>query len=619
MKFAIFVFLTSILAHGQQFKDFNIQHGGFDRHFIVFVPTTYKPNSKLPVVFGFHGGGGRGIHQEVASQMSKTAEKNGFILVYPDGINRSWGDSRGTKDASLRGVDDKGFIKEIIRILSENYSIDKERIYGTGLSNGAFFSLFVACHMSDVFAAVAPVAGLVPEPDRETCLQGRPMPVFWILGTHDVYIPIGGGNAGATSGTVLSAAESFNVFARRNSCKQESGVFAQNPQVEDGTKVFTKTFTECNEGANVKMVQILGGGHTWPGGTDFLPEGLVGKVSHNYPANDKIWEFFKTKTLKGNVAKASDVESEGSLVNEGFPKVEKDEIDYIVSTAELNLFVPRFTLATDLSTKSKNESGTGELQTSSYSVKALVPLTGYLNKSPGEQEAFQLFVSANYSMFNPQTDAFRNQRNFHKASLGLVGAYYFPVTKKSILFVGGGGISEDSTTIKSPEPLGYGLGLVGLPSGLDTTFYVGGGYAYVFGKGFVFPALGMTYRFNERWSIATVLPLMVAAKYRISRQMGAGFGIRMAGGQYRVSNQNEYAGRPDVLYFREYEVRTGPDFTYKFSRTLGFRLEAGVTSKRYVKVTSDGDDLYSETSKAAGYVMGSVSLAFEEPVFDFGL
>jgi polyhydroxybutyrate depolymerase len=43
----------------------------------------------------------------------------------------------------------------------------------------------------------------------------------------------------------------------------------------------------------VTLVALAGGGHTWPGGTQYLPKAIVGAVCPELDASRVIWDFFR--------------------------------------------------------------------------------------------------------------------------------------------------------------------------------------------------------------------------------------------------------------------------------------------------------------------------------------
>ena len=109
------------------------------------------------MVLNFHGGTQNAAQQVRFSKMNETAEARGFIVVYPEGVNGVW--DAGACCAS-QTVDDVGFARAIVEYMQEHACIDSRRIYSTGMSNGGRMSYRLGCEAADVFAAIAPVAGI---------------------------------------------------------------------------------------------------------------------------------------------------------------------------------------------------------------------------------------------------------------------------------------------------------------------------------------------------------------------------------------------------------------------------------------------------------------------------
>jgi polyhydroxybutyrate depolymerase len=54
---------------------------------------------------------------------------------------------------------------------------------------------------------------------------------------------------------------------------------------------------QCTSGADVQYYIITGGGHTWPGGLQYLPEAVVGRTSRDINASELLWQFFSAHKL----------------------------------------------------------------------------------------------------------------------------------------------------------------------------------------------------------------------------------------------------------------------------------------------------------------------------------
>jgi polyhydroxybutyrate depolymerase len=258
---------------------------GVARSYFVFIPSGYRPGTPAPLVLVFHGAGGRGRRMAPHTGFSRLAEREGFIVAYPDGLGRRWNDGRGIAAEH----DDVGFVRTLLDTLGRALSLDSTRVYATGISNGAMFAYRLACDLSGVFAAIAPVAGAMPSGLTERCASAKPVSVLAIQGSADPLLPYQGGLAGGR-GTVLSATESVAFWSRVDGCGAAPDDAPVTDRVRDGTRVELTTYAGCRGGSSVALYTIDGGGHTWPGGPAVGRS--VGRVSRELDATSEIWEFF---------------------------------------------------------------------------------------------------------------------------------------------------------------------------------------------------------------------------------------------------------------------------------------------------------------------------------------
>jgi polyhydroxybutyrate depolymerase len=125
----------------------------------------------------------------------------------------------------------------------------------------------------------------------------RPVSVLIVNGTDDPLVPWEGGDIhlGRTKlGEVLSVADTVKFWVGKDQCAS-SPVITQlrDKDPADGTKVRKESYGGCQDGAEVVLYAIEGGGHTWPGGPQYLPESIIGRTSREFDASEVIWQFFK--------------------------------------------------------------------------------------------------------------------------------------------------------------------------------------------------------------------------------------------------------------------------------------------------------------------------------------
>jgi len=289
------------LANQEAERVHSITYGGLERSYRIHTPPSYDKMNPLPLLIALHGGGGTGKKMEelTLGGFNKLSDREGFIVVYPDGIEKHWNDGR--ENVSYRAhrekVDDVGFLSALIDALMKERNIDRNRIYVTGISNGAMMSFRLACELSQKITAIAPVAGAMPENLPFQCSPSRRIQVLMISNTNDRLVPWEGGDIRfirKTFGRALSVPETVKYWVNHNQCSSSPAVSMEpDRDPKDGTRVRQEVYGSCGEGTRVILYAIEGGGHTWPGGHQYLPEWMIGKTSRDIDANEVIWNFFK--------------------------------------------------------------------------------------------------------------------------------------------------------------------------------------------------------------------------------------------------------------------------------------------------------------------------------------
>jgi polyhydroxybutyrate depolymerase len=217
------------------------------------------------------------------------AEREGFVVAYPDGIGHHWNDGRPELDGT---ADDVAFIAALIDELAATYSLDRARVYVTGISNGAIMAYRLACELPDRIAAIAPVAGDVPLADLARCRPHAKVSVLAINGTDDPLVPFDGGIAGR-GGQVMSAPDSVAVFARAAGCGPDrTSVDVEDRDPDDHTRSQRTTYTRCPPSIGEELITVENGGHTWPGAAQYLPRVVIGAASRDFSASEALWAFF---------------------------------------------------------------------------------------------------------------------------------------------------------------------------------------------------------------------------------------------------------------------------------------------------------------------------------------
>ena len=279
----------------------------------IHVPDDAGTAASYPLVLAFHGSAWNGAIMEETTGLSDLADREQFVVVYPDGTGpsdvRSWNAGFCCSFALERDVDDLAFVDALIDRLIADHSIDPTRVYATGFSNGGMFAYRLAIERPERFAALAVVAGAMYPSQRP---PGAPMPILVIHGTDDAVVPyVGGwGALRALSGKTepaLGAVEAVRRWIENNGCP------GTPKSVESLRTTRIETYAPCRNGAEVVFITVLDGTHRWPvieeNRSDFLltddafdlyagltdaDEQIPWDLFENgLDASQVIWEFFE--------------------------------------------------------------------------------------------------------------------------------------------------------------------------------------------------------------------------------------------------------------------------------------------------------------------------------------
>ena len=257
--------------------DGTLSSGGVTRHYLLHIPASYRASTAVALVINFHGYGSNSQQEENLTGMSAKADREAFIVVYPEGLNEAWNDGSGAK-----GQADQQFIRDLIAALEGQYIIDPKRIYATGISNGGGMTNRVGCDMSDLIAAIAPDAGAYNF--WQNCNPSRPVPVLAFHGLDDNIVPYEGGSPKMMVPPIEEWAASW---ATRNEC-------SISPSVTTPAETVTMhTWSNCQNNADVILYTLANHGHSWPGSA-IMPREITSQAVN---ATDLMWEFFKAHPM----------------------------------------------------------------------------------------------------------------------------------------------------------------------------------------------------------------------------------------------------------------------------------------------------------------------------------
>ena len=287
----VFSGITAMLFAGESYE--HIAAGGQTRNYISYLPKSleagWNKSPSLPLVIALHGHGGTAEGMEKLTGFEALADKDKFLLVYPQGIDKNWNDGRGRNE----NVNDVEFISTLINFIVSTYPVDAKRIYVTGMSNGGFMAMRLAYDIGNRIAAVAAVGATI-----DTTIDARqtsfPVSIMLIHGTKDPLVNIDGGNVKRLPDSyILSHQALIASWVKRDHCNTTPSTSIIPDVNKDGTIIIKTDYTGGTNNTEVVSYVVENGGHTWPGGPQYLATGFIGLTSHNLDATQVIWEFFK--------------------------------------------------------------------------------------------------------------------------------------------------------------------------------------------------------------------------------------------------------------------------------------------------------------------------------------
>ncbi len=256
---------------GKMIKELTVN--GITREYIIYVPENYNVTTAFPLLLSFHGLTSNMEFNYSYTNFDELAERENFIVVHPNGISNTW-------TVSANDDTDIDFIVSLLNQLEEDYNIESNRIYSTGMSMGGFFSFSLACRISDRIAAVASVTGSMYQPAINNCSPVKPMPILQIHGTEDGV---------AQYSSVAGLLDFWTTHNNTDALPIISNI--PDSDTGDGSTVERYEYLNGDNDVEVQHLKITGGGHEWPG--------FQGNMDIN--ASEEVWSFVKAFDLNGKI------------------------------------------------------------------------------------------------------------------------------------------------------------------------------------------------------------------------------------------------------------------------------------------------------------------------------
>ncbi len=277
--------------------DFAFPFDGRMRTFRIYIPTGYRQAEPTPIVYFFHGGSGTSAHASRSYHWNEKAEAETFIVVYPDGTGslQTWNTMHCCGFALRNEVDDVAFWEFLHAEVATRLNLDQDRVYATGMSNGAMMTHLLGSEVPEYFAAIAPVAGTIGGREQ----AGGPLavittpedavPILIFHGLLDESVKYFGGRSTGgfpTTRIDLSQRRGVEFWTAANNASTDPDI-----EISPSGNIVTARFAAGAGGEEVIHVTIRNQGHAWPGGVD---RGIGDPPTQEISATNLIWDFFES-------------------------------------------------------------------------------------------------------------------------------------------------------------------------------------------------------------------------------------------------------------------------------------------------------------------------------------
>jgi polyhydroxybutyrate depolymerase len=289
-----------------------LEVGGRDRSFSFYLPRSVERHPALLLVLHGSTMDGADMRHLTACGFDVIADREGFIVVYPNGYENHWNDCRvaGDYEAKRLGIDDVSFLRALVDGFVQQHGVARERVFAMGVSNGGQMAFRLALEVPNLVRGIAAIAASLPTTENQACVPlGRPVAVMVINGTADPLNPFEGGKVALygllySRGMVQSTMATMRYWARLAGYSgAPSPEFLPDRDPGDGTIARRWAWSAENR-PDVVLIEVQNGGHTIPLPQTAVPR-ILGRTSHDFSACEETWRFFKRAERKNLAAVVS--------------------------------------------------------------------------------------------------------------------------------------------------------------------------------------------------------------------------------------------------------------------------------------------------------------------------
>ncbi len=296
-------------------KSVSFEHAGLDREYRIHVPSSAADPALVPLVVFLHGGGGTS-RQSSSMGLTKLSDLHGFIVVYPNAIDKHWNDGRVSPRfvEHDKTINDVEFIASLVQQLKKQYSIDSSKVFAAGISNGGFMTQRLAIERSEIFSAVGIITASMGEPLKYKFSPTKPVSVLYMNGTEDPLVPYNGGEikvdlfprlnralgrSTTKRGKCIPTNEAVALWVKRNGITTSPTVRGlADKEPYDGSTIELTMWERGQQETAVALYKVVGGGHNIPGGIQYLPQRIIGRTNRDIEGFEILWQFFRRYARK---------------------------------------------------------------------------------------------------------------------------------------------------------------------------------------------------------------------------------------------------------------------------------------------------------------------------------